>query len=48
MQDKVRKLKLPKGESCRTVLVYHGELEPGITDEDYFDYLIPFERLFEA
>ena len=48
VQDKVRKLKLPKGESCRTVLVYHGELEPGITDEDYFDYLIPFERLFEA
>lgn len=47
-QEKIRKLKLPKGTPCRTVLVYHGELEPGIVDEDYFDYLVPFERLFEA
>lgn len=47
VQEKIRKLKLPKGTPCRTALVYHGELEPGLTDEDYFDYLVPFERMFE-
>lgn len=47
VREKIRKLKLPKGTPCRTVLVYHGELDPGIADEDYFDYLVPFERLFE-
>jgi uncharacterized protein len=48
VQEKIRRLKLSKGEPCRTVLVYLGELEPGLVDEDYFDYLVPFERLFEA
>jgi uncharacterized protein len=48
VQEKVRRLKLPKGTPCRTVLVYHGDLDPGIEDEDYFDYLVPFERLFES
>ncbi len=48
VQEKIRRLKLPKGTPCRTVLVYHGELDPGVPDEDYFDYLVPFERLFEA
>lgn len=48
VQEKIRRLKLPKGTPCRTVLVYQGELDPGIADEDYFDYLVPFERMFEA
>ena len=48
VQEKIRRLKLPKGTPCRTALVYHGELDAGIVDEDYFDYLVPFERLFEA
>ncbi|HBJ83079.1 MAG TPA: ATPase [Verrucomicrobiales bacterium] len=48
VQEKIRRLKLPKGTPCRTVLVYHGELDASIPDEDYFDYLVPFERLFEA
>ena len=48
VQDKIRKLKLPKGTPCRTVLVYQGQLEASIPDEDFFDYLMPFERLFEA
>ncbi len=48
VQEKIRRLKLPKGTPCRTVLVYHGELDPDIEDEDYFDYLVPFERLFES
>lgn len=48
MQDKIRKLKLPKGTPCRTVLVYQGQIDASIPDEDFFDYLVPFERLFEA
>ena len=48
VQEKIRRLKLPKGTPCRTVLVYHGDLDPSIADEDFFDYLVPFERLFEA
>jgi uncharacterized protein len=48
VQEKIRKLKLPKGTPCRSVLVYQGQLDPSIPDEDYFDYLVPFERLFEA
>jgi AAA+ ATPase superfamily predicted ATPase len=47
-QEKVRRLKLPRGQPCRTVLVYHGELDSGLMDEDYFDHVVPFERLFEA
>ena len=48
VQEKIRRLKLPKGTACRTVLVYHGTLDTGIVEDDYFDYLVPFERLFEA
>jgi uncharacterized protein len=48
VQEKIRRLKLPKGTPCRTVLVYHGELDPSISEEDFFDYLVPFERFFEA
>jgi hypothetical protein len=47
VQEKVRRLKLPKGTPCRTVLVYQGELDAGVVAEDYFDYLVPFEKLFE-
>jgi hypothetical protein len=48
VQEKIRRQKLPKGTPCRTVLVYQGELDPGIADEDYFDYLVPFERMFQS
>ena len=48
VQEKIRRLKLPKGTPCRTVLVYQGELDASIPDEDFFDYLVPFGRLFEA
>ncbi len=46
VEEKIRRLKLPKGTPCRRVLVYHGELEPRLVSEDYFDFLVPFERLF--
>lgn len=48
VQEKVRRLKLPRGQSFRTVLVYAGELEAGLAEEDYFDYLVPFESLLRG
>ncbi|MCB1226749.1 MAG: AAA family ATPase [Verrucomicrobiales bacterium] len=45
VKEKVRRLKLPRGQSYRTVLVYAGELESGLAEEDYFDCLVPFESL---
>ena len=45
VQEKVARLKLPPGQSCRTALVYHGELEPGFVEEDGFDFIVPFESL---
>ena len=45
MQEKVRRLKLPRTLSVRTGLIYEGTLENGIEEDDYFDYFIPFGKL---
>ena len=47
VQDKIQKLYAPRTKSVRSVLVYDGDIAPEIVEEDYFDYLIPVERLFE-
>ena len=47
VREKIRRIKLPRDISVRTALVYDGELEPTIEEDNYFDYLIPAERLFE-
>jgi len=44
----VERLRLPRGISVRTVLVYDGRLAPEVEENGYFDYLVPIERLFEA
>ena len=33
-------------KSVRSVLVYDGELAPEIAEDDFFDYLVPIERMF--
>ena len=38
-------LKLPKGQSVRTGLIYCGELDPEIDGRDDFDFLVPAEGL---
>ncbi len=43
---KVAKLRLPKGISVRTVLVYDGNLAPEVEENGYFDYLVPVSQLF--
>lgn len=47
MRDKIRRLKLPRDISVRAALVYDGELAPEIEEDNYFDFLVPAERLFE-
>lgn len=46
VRQKVRRLKLPRDISVRTALVYDGELSPEIEEDNYFDFLVPAERLF--
>ena len=45
VREKVRRLKLPKGQSVRTGLLYCGELDPKIDGRDDFDFLVPAEKL---
>lgn len=45
VRQKVERLALPKTKSVKTVLVYDGELDPAVEENDFFDYLIPAEKL---
>lgn len=45
MQDRLSRLPLRKGMSSRPVLVYEGELAPGVEGMGYFDAIIPAEKL---
>ena len=45
-REKVARLPLRRGMSVRTVLVYAGELSPVVPDSDFFDFIIPAQRLF--
>jgi DNA-binding PadR family transcriptional regulator len=47
VQRKVARLKRDPSLSVRTGLIYQGELNPKIDQADYFDHLVPFERLLE-
>ena len=46
VREKVARLPLRRGVSVRTVLVYAGELSPVVPDSDFFDFIIPAQRLF--
>ena len=45
VQEKINRLKLPKGYTVRPVLIYAGELAAGIDEEDYFDRILDFDEL---
>jgi AAA+ ATPase superfamily predicted ATPase len=45
VQEKINRLKLPKGYTVRPVLIYVGELSSGIEEEDYFDRILDFDKL---
>ena len=46
IQEKIKRLRVPRSKSIRSVLVYDGELAPGIEEDAFFDYLVPIERMF--
>ena len=45
MAEKVRRLKVGKGKSVRTALVYEGSLSQKVIDDGYFDFLVPVAEL---
>lgn len=45
VQEKVARLRVPRGVSVRTALVYDGALAPEVAENGYFDYLVPVEKL---
>lgn len=47
VREKVARLKVPKTLSVRTGLVYAGELDAAVPESEFFDFLVPFERLLE-
>ena len=42
--EKASRLKIDRHKSLRRVLIYLGELNPGVQDSGAFDHLIPFEQ----
>ena len=48
VREKIRRLKIPRDLSIRSALVYDGELAPELEENNYFDYFVPAERLFET
>ncbi|CAB1082741.1 hypothetical protein JY97_03285 [Alkalispirochaeta odontotermitis] len=48
VQEKVRRLKVPKGYSVRPILVYAGELASAVREEDFFDRILNFEELLST
>ncbi len=47
VREKVRRLPVARHQSVRTALVYEGALDARIETEGFFDFLVPFSRLFE-
>lgn len=48
VQEKIERLKLPKGISVRPVLIYNGGLAAGIEKEGFFDRLLHFDALLNT
>jgi hypothetical protein len=45
VQEKIERLKLPKGCTVRPILIYSGVLDSGIEEDGYFDNTLDFDRL---
>jgi hypothetical protein len=45
VQEKIERLKLPKGYTVRPVLIYSGVLASGIEEDGYFDTTLDFDQL---
>ena len=45
VQQKIDRLKLPRGQSVKLALVHDGEIDPVIAENGFFDYIVPADRL---
>lgn len=48
MEEKVRRLKVGKGKSVRTALVYEGKLSQKVVDDGYFDFIVHASELLDG
>jgi uncharacterized protein len=48
MKEKVRRLEGARDLTVRTGLIFAGELDPRIERDDYFDFIVPFDRLLDG
>ena len=47
VKEKVRRLEGARAMTVRTGLIFVGELDRRVGEDDYFDFIVPFERLLE-
>ena len=45
VQEKIERLKFPKGYTVRPVLIYSGALASGVKEDGYFDKILDFDKL---
>ena len=45
VQEKISRLKMPKGVSVRPILIYSGGLHPEVEEDGFFDRIIHFDEL---
>ena len=46
VEEKIQRLKLPKGFSVRPILIHVNGVSPGVIEKDYFATIIDFSELF--
>ncbi len=46
VEEKIQRLKLPKGISVRPILIHVNGVSPGVIEKDYFATIIDFSELF--
>jgi len=47
-KEKIKRLKRPKGMSCRPVLIHVNGVEDSVIEQDYFSEIIDFSRAFDV
>lgn len=47
VEEKITRLKVPKGYSIRPVLIYSGEISKDLEQEDYFNKILCFDEVLE-
>lgn len=46
MNEKIKRISIPRDTSIRTVLIHAGEVDTNVVREDFFDRIISFQDLF--